>query len=196
MISANVVTLDLSRASALIDAHAKKLARPGDGFMIAARAVGNELKKHFREKNQDPNKEGYPKSGFWAQIRDSVQVVKLGEGAVVQVNDPRFNQKLHGGTITPKEAKALAVPLEAEFYGVRPSTFGDRFFFLPNHGGGKTVGILAEHLADTSIRAAYVLLSSADQEADPTALPDLGKLERVAVTALEGWIRRQLAAPA
>lgn len=193
MISGKVIALGLEQTKFKLRDLTQKLKKPGDGFLIAGRAVGNELKKHFREKNQKTNKQGFTKSGFWSQIRDSVQVIKLGDGAVVQINDPRFNQKVYGGTITPKTSKALAIPLENEFYGVRPSTFGDRFFFLPTHSGGKTVGILAEHLADNSVRAAYILMSSVDQDADPTALPPLDALERVAVTALEGWIKRQLA---
>lgn len=193
MISGKVITIGLEQTQHRLADLVKKINKPGDGFLIAGRAVGNELKKHFRAKNQKPNKQGFTKSGFWAQIRDSVQVIKLGEGAVVQVNDPRFNQKVYGGTITPKASKALAIPLENEFYGVRPSTFGDRFFFLPSHGGGKVVGILAETLADKSVRAAYILMSSVTQAADADALPPMDELERAAVKALDGWVKRQLA---
>jgi hypothetical protein len=191
MISGKVITIGLEQTKHRLQDLVKKINKPGDGFLVAGRAIGNELKKHFREKNQKPNKQGFTKSGFWAQMRDSVQVIKLGEGAVVQVNDPRFNQKVYGGTITPKTTKALAIPLANEFYGVRPSTFGDRFFFIPRKKG-KMVGLLAEHLSDKSIRVAYVLMSSVTQDADADALPPLDELERVAVKALEGWVSRQL----
>jgi hypothetical protein len=194
MVSAKVISLGAAQITAQIGALARKVQNPGEGFMIAGRAVQNDLKKHFRGKNQKPNKRGWKKSGFWSQIRDSTQLLRLGEGSVVQVNDPRFNQKLHGGTITPKRGKALAIPMEQEFYGVNPSTFQDRFFYVGRRkktARGEMVGLLAEQLSDKSIRVAYILMKSVDQDADEDALPPMRDLERVAVEALAKWVKRQ-----
>lgn len=192
MINGKVIAIGTNAIRQQIGDLTKKVQNPGDGFMIAGRAVQNELKKHFRGKNQKPNKRGWRKSGFWSQIRDSTQLIKSGQGAIVEINDPRFNQKLHGGTITPKRGKALAIPMEQEFYGVNPSTFQGRFDFIPRNKG-RLVGLLAETLADKSIRVAYILLKSVDQDAEEDALPPMAELEAVAVKTLAGWVKRQLA---
>ncbi len=108
-VSGKVITLGLEQASKKLRDISMRLARPERAFKVAANALANRLKKHFRERNQEPNAEGWKKSGFWAQIRDSVQVIETGAGAVVQINDPRFNLKFYGGTVTPKRGRVILV---------------------------------------------------------------------------------------
>lgn len=168
------------------------LKRPSAGVKAAGRAVQNVLTRHFREKNQIPNKRGWRKSGFWAQVRSSVQLDAQDMRCTVVINDPRFNQKLHGGVIKPKTGKALAIPLKPEFAGVNPSTFPRDRFFLVKSKRGKNLGILAEKNADGSLRLCYVLKRSVTQEPDATALPKLEVIEAAARKALEDAILREL----
>lgn len=157
---------------------------------IGANAVANRIKGHFRELNQRPSKNGGKKSNFWSQIRDSVQVLASGEGAVVQINDPRFNLKYFGGVVTPKTAKALAIPLAPEFEGVLPSTFPrNRFFYLKSEKGDN-LGILAEHLGGGQIRAAYLLRKRTTHAPQADALPPLDELRSIAVEAITRAIMR------
>lgn len=190
MIGGRVVTLGFEKLRDLREL-AGRIAKPERAFLVAGNAVANKLKTHFRQRNQEPNQEGWAKSGFWGQIRDSVQVLQS-PGVVVQI-DPRFNLKMFGGVVRPKRGKALAIPLHEEFKGVLPSTFSrDRFFFLPDQDGNN-VGILAEALGDNRIRAAYLLRSSTTHQPDPNALPPMAALEAEALRAMSGFIQRELA---
>lgn len=193
MISGKVITIGLTEAEKKMAAISKNFAEPKRAFKVAGNAVANRLKAHFRKRNQEPNKEGWAKSGFWAQIRDSVQMLDgSGDGVVIQINDPRFNLKYYGGTVTPKRGKALAIPLHEEYKGVLPSTFPrDKFFFLPSKDGAN-VGILAEALGDNRIRAAYLLRKSTTHQADAEALPPMAELQQEAVTAMERFFTREV----
>jgi hypothetical protein len=186
------ITSDLEQIAARLNAFGAELKRPVAGMKAATRAVGGVLKKHFRTKNQVLNKKGWKKQGFWKQLRDSVQETFTDTSGSVVVNDPRFLQKVYGGTITPKTGKALAIPLKAEFYGVNPATFAKDRFFLLKSKKGKNLGFLAEKQADGSLKLCYVLRRSVTQAADPTALPPLAELEAAAMKALSAQLEREL----
>lgn len=189
-IGGKVISLGLEQTAKKLRDISMRFAKPERAFKVAANAVANKLKKHFRDRNQEPNAEGWKKSGFWAQVRDSVQVVG---NDVIQINDPRFNLKYYGGVVTPKRGRALAIPLHEEYRGVLPSTFPrDKFFFLPNEEGDN-VGILAEALGDNRIRAAYLLRSKTTHQADPDALPPMNELQAEALRAVQRFFERELA---
>lgn len=193
MIGGRIITLGLEQAGHRLRDISMRIKDPKRALKVGANAVANKLKSHFRQRNQEPNKEGWSKSGFWAQIRDSVQQLDEGNGAVVQINDPRFNLKFFGGTVTAKRGKSLAIPLHEEYKGVLPSTFSrDKFFFLPTESG-ENVGILAEALGDNRIRAAYLLRKSTTHQPDPDALPPMAELQQIAVDAMRSFIARELA---
>lgn len=134
---------------------------------IAARYVGNGLRKHFRAKEQIPNRRGFaPRSNFWAGIRSAVQE----NGATVEINDKRFNIHLYGGTVVPKTARALAIPMRSEAYQHPTNFFTDLFVrvsrgkaYLARRDGKK-------------LTVYYLLLKSVYIRRDPTALPDMNLL--------------------
>ena len=194
MIGGRVIVIDGSKVADDLRQMGVQLDNLQPAFMLAARAVDNTLKKHFREKNQVPNKRGFPKSDFWAQIRSSVQTLAIPNGATVQVNDPRLNTHVFGATITPKSARALAIPVVAEAYGVRPATFDNLVAIRTGKGKGNTVGLLAKKdPTRTILQVMYVLVKRVVIPADPTALPAEEALQFAAVSAFESWLERKLA---
>lgn len=79
------------------------------------------IKKHLRSLQARGNEMGWPSIGFFAGGRNSVEKnVGLAQitdkGAVITIADPRFAHRITGGTVTPKRAKLLAIPLRAEAY--------------------------------------------------------------------------------
>lgn len=170
-VSGKVIVISAGSFKQELQAAAGRVRDQAATCKVGANAVGNVVRKHFGELNQRPDKEGWKKSNFRAQIRDSVQILTDGDAAVVQINDPRFNLKFHGGTVTPKRGRALAIPLHEEYKGVLPGTFPrSKFFFLPNENGDNA-GILAETLGDNRIRAAYLLRSKTTHSADCNRQP-------------------------
>lgn len=191
MIKGKVILIPSATFKAELQAAADRIRNQAEVCKVGANAVANKLKSHFRDLNQRPNEEGWKKSDFWAQIRDSVQVLTDGNAGVVQINDPRINLKIFGGTVTAKTAKALAIPLHEEYKGVLPSTFPrDKFFFLPDQSG-KNVGVLAEALGDHTIRAAYLLRKSTTHQPQADALPPMDELREIAVGAMKRYIERK-----
>lgn len=187
-----VTSSDFRALEALVSELAKGMERPAAGLRVTGRAVQNHLKKHFTKRNQVTNKRGWKRQHFWAQIRDSTQLETSAKSATVVVNDPRFLLKVFGGTVRPKVAKALAIPLKEEFYGVSPSTFGKDRFFLVKSKTGKNLGILAEKNPDGSLRLCYVLKKSTRHAPDPAALPSLDEVLAVAAQAMSDFQAREM----
>jgi hypothetical protein len=149
----------------------------------AGRELANQLKKHFRMKEQtNPNKLSPRREHFWLDIAQSVNnPEQTGYNTIsVRVSDPRIAQKVFGGVITAKKAAALTIPVAEKAYGRTAATFeaetGLKLFLLgpKDHSRG---GVLAAKVGD-QIEVEYVLTKSVDQKPDPTAIPDLGDLEK------------------
>lgn len=197
MIGARVVAIDGAQALQDLQRLGVELKQPQEGMMIAARAVDNSLKKHFRQKNQAPNDRGFTKQNFWGQIRESVVTLKDGnDSAIVQINDPRINPHIFGAVITPKRAKALAIPVVNEAYGLRPATFDNLVAIKTGKksAGGRAIGVLAKVNPGSKIlQVMYVLVKRTIIKADPTALPTDEELQAAAGKAFESWLNRKLA---
>jgi hypothetical protein len=164
---------------------------------VAGRELANRLKDHFRRKDvEEPNKLSPRRQHFWLAVSRSVQspVVDGARTVSVTVNDPRFAQKVFGGKITAKRAKALTVPVTEKAYGRTTATFeketGLKLFLLgrKDHGRG---GVLAAKIGD-QIEVEYVLTKSVTQQADPTALPPESDLEKAILDRVQGVVDRQL----
>lgn len=169
----NVKSDDFRAVEQLVNELFEGVAKPAGALKIAGRTVQNSLKKHFARRNQVTNKKGWKRQYFWQQIADSVQLATTDTSATVVVNDPRFLLKVFGGVVRPKRAKALAIPLKEEFYGVNPSTFPKDKFILVKSKQGQNLGLLAEKQPDGSLRLAYVLRKIATHKPDSNALPPL-----------------------
>lgn len=160
-----------------------RAARNRRGFMAALGKRGErELRAHFAKREREPNKSGWPKQHFWARrIRANTVLTEVSANlAVIDIAAPEFRMKLHGGTITPKEAKFLAIPARREAAGKSPRSFGN-LRFVPTRRGGLLVanagfqGPLQRGIKRIGSRqdgiVYYFLVKSVTQRADPHALP-------------------------
>lgn len=154
-----------------------------------------ELKEHFAIKNREPNKMNAPKSNFWNQVADATDIGEVTEsGATVAVAEQRFNIQLFGGTIFPKKAKSLTIPLVVEARGESVASYrlktGKRLFTIPgrnalfqkadegdatesrvNFTRGRDRSFGVKLGARQPLRAIFALAKSATIRKDPTALP-------------------------
>jgi hypothetical protein len=98
------------------------------GLKIAGRELAGALKKHFIAKNAtDANKLHGQRTNYWSKISRSVNnPVETGTRKVtVAINDSTFPQKVYGGDIIAKAARALTIPINPQAYGHRASDFGN-----------------------------------------------------------------------
>jgi hypothetical protein len=170
----------------------------------------DELRDHFAKKNAEPNKWNAPKTNFWNQVADATKVKEVTDaGATVQVAEQRFNIQLFGGTILPKVARSLTIPVIKDARGESVASYrektGRRLFRIRGRdmlfekaedgqasesrvsatrtrGRNRTLGM---RLAGRQgIRAVFALKKSVSIDKDPDALPSaedlLGALQEEA----------------
>lgn len=149
-------------------------------------------------------------SSFGADVARGWHFVESGKtGAVIANNATHYAFKVTGGTITPKRAKALTIPLIQEARGIYASVYqqntGRRLFSIKgknalferiagyitgSRGRKGTAGTTS--IGTTSIRAVYALVKSVTMGPWPNAVPPsdlIASQFKVAwLTALEGVI--------
>jgi hypothetical protein len=151
--------------------HLRKLLKEtesnGPLAKVLGRAGANTLRKHFRSRNRTPNKIGGTRTNFWSRVAESVQSPVSSPGRIViPVSHPAIAQKVFGGTITPKKAKNLAIPIAPEAHGKSPRVF-PLLQFAMTRAGVQLLGLPGEG----GIKWLYVLKTSITQDPDPKALP-------------------------
>lgn len=159
------------------------------------------IKNRFEDLNRRPNKRGWPKQNVWNKIRQSTSLASVTEReATIAISDPRFAVHLHGGTITPKRARALAIPLHAEAYAAGSPREGDarlpNLFVLRRRGGRGAFLAEAEPFGQKGrVRIWYVLKASVRIPRNPDALPSesdmTAALDREARAYLDEVITRE-----
>ena len=110
-------------------------------------------------------------------------------GAVIANNADHYAFKVRGGTITPKRAKALTIPLIREAAGLYASVYqqntGHRLFTIKGRNAlfertgqavtgsrGRRGQAGASTIRTNGIRAVYALVKSVTQRPWPNAVPD------------------------
>lgn len=195
------VNVSVTQSPQITRLHA--LTRNPRGFMgaVGGRAVA-ELRLHFKRRDDEPNRTGFPKSHFWSRrIRTNTALAEFNAtSATVAIAAPEFAQKLHGGTITPKEAKFLTIPARPEAAGKSPRSFAN-LRFIPTQRGGLLVAQGAfQGPAQRGINRIgprqdgavyYFLVKSATQRADPRALPGESMFTRALVQAGKDYVERE-----
>ena len=174
-----------------------------------ARGVANKLRDHFAElEAEHPNKMGWPRQHFWADVRRSVgNPVQEGDVATVTIAHFAFRQKLEGGTIRPKADKEyLTIPAHPDAYGKRAGEFTNlEFAYVENPANPGTVrpALVAMRAVSTAIefgrkkaRAVsqelgllplYWLVREVTQSPMPGALPSDADLQQALISGANEW---------
>lgn len=142
------VAIDLDAVAPLPNTRAlvRLLLRPRGLVSAATVGVGRVVRQHFVTRDAEPNKMGWPNSGFFA--REGARKTSVDREAItdtrgeVVVASPAMAFRIQGGTITPKRGRYLAIPATAEAYrGGSPSArdaskTAFRFARVQHPGGG------------------------------------------------------------
>ena len=184
-----------------------KAKNPKAVLLNSGRELGNQLRTWFRKKNDaEPNKLGGARLNFWDRIASSVNQPQMAwyNSVSVTISDPKFAQKLFGGTITAKKAAALTIPVTAEAYGMNPGTFeaekGIKLTLI-KVGGSKANALENAVLAMVDpndpkrLTVEYLLTPSVTQAADPSALPPKEQLEAAILVRAQKELDKELKTP-
>lgn len=150
---------------------------------IIGRSANNTIREHLFGLNQSrPNALGGRRTQYYAQAARSTQFQIEGDTVVVSTNQIGIAQRYYGGTIKPKTAKFLTIPVHPAAYGKRAREFDLELVF--GHGGQpialatKASGSVSTLDSRGRIRKGhgfgeiyFRLAKSITQQADPTVLP-------------------------
>ena len=159
-----------------------------------AKEVEVQMRRHFTRRDQEGNRQGFPRTHSWARevaAKTGVRAVTA-DSATIGVASPQFAFKLRGGTIRPKGGrKLLAIPTRAEAYGVLPRAGTiPGLFVVKLRTGGRMY--LATREGD-ALRVYWRLVPSVTIPADPRALPPTIDLQKAIETRAEQELVRVIA---
>lgn len=194
------MTLPVMQVEILKDTASPAIARllgnlknPRPVMEVMANAARRTVQDYFRAR--PPNKLGWPSSGFWRRMAGATSVAEVTErDATIAISDPAIAQRVHGGTITPKRGRYLAIPAGAAAYaagapreGGGPSNLAFVYSRHPQGGWRPALAVreavfkeVGKPRKDGTRRTKlvhqvatvwYWLVRSATQAADPEALP-------------------------
>lgn len=157
------------------------------------------IRKHFRQRNSQPNANGWPKRNFWnKEGRENTALTHYDQtSATVTIASPAIVHKLKGGTVRPKRGRALAIPACAEAYrAIQPSAMNkDMLEFVPIPKSGGLIGLLAERQHDTRRRRRggkvwFWLVAQATHRPDPNTLPPDREMDNLVQNETAAYLQK------
>ena len=164
-------------------------------MQVLGKGLEGDLQRHFRGRNTEPNKRGWPKQQFWARIRRATAHTSAdADGATVTVADPAFAAKVHGArNVRPGPGKRfLTIPLRPEAYGVRASSGLIPGLFFLRSRRGRAFLASSEAIGDGKLRLYYRLVPSVNLPADDRALPPRREIQQALIRRTRSHVRRHL----
>lgn len=167
-------------------------AASGRAAVVAAKFYHNDFQDRGKWENKSLGTHGAGRksTGFGAQIANGWNFQRASKfRATIANSAPLYAHKVNGGTITPKRAKALTIPMIPEAHGRSAADYqifsGNRLFTIKGKRalfervggevtasrgrGRRTAG--ATKVKTSAIRPVYALLKSVNQRPWPGALP-------------------------
>lgn len=174
-------------------------------FPIIGRSATNTVREHLFGLNATrPNQLGGARTNFYAGAARSTQFQIVGDAVIVSINHVGIAQRYFGGTIRPKVAKFLTIPVHPRAYGKRAREFDLELVFgrkgepialatkaslvtiIRQRGKGEATRKLGGRRGEIMFR----LVKQVTQQADPTVLPHDGLLETRIQRDVESYINR------
>lgn len=164
---------------------------------LLGRVLEQQLVDHFDSRQNEPNWLNAPKTGFWSQVAESTQYQGDADktGATVSIADERFPLHLFGGTVRPKNAEALTIPIDAKAHGKRASVLeaelGIELFSITSTKGQ---GLLVSADGSGNLSLWYLLAKSATIKKDPKALPPETEIKEALQEMTATYFERRISA--
>lgn len=182
---------DFTRMDALVNTVLQYVESPVALNKVLGNRLEEELQEYFFTRNSEPNKRGWRKTGWWSGVAKDTALTKVDErGATVTIaHSEGFATRLQGGSIRPKEARALTIPAVEEAYGRSVAEYEaatGRKLFRP--AGARYLA----YSKNESLTVVYFLARQVSITADPNALPPIDDLVNSLTQESEDYFKREL----
>jgi len=147
------------------------------------------------ERHATANKLGASPSGHLGQAVRAVEGAEItaqNDGASFVINHAGLGRAFHDVTITPKNAKALTIPVAAIAYNRRAGQFNNLFVWKNKTTGNAFLAMRDPSGAkDAKPLLVYLLVRSVTQKQDRSLLPSNDEWESAAARGALDWIRME-----
>jgi hypothetical protein len=163
---------------------ARLVANPVPAVDYVGGLAAKDLRAYFRAHEKTKSKadtffgSDRGKAHWWGKLAGKVSVGEVSaSGATLTIGEPQMALQLYGGTVRPKTAKMLAIPLRPEVRGksVVETKASLGLFLWKNKRTGKS--FFAGKDASAKMILYYVRKPTVTVPADPKALPDMQALQ-------------------
>ena len=184
MISIHISTSDL--ASPAIRRLQQGL-QPARLTPIVGRAGRNAVREHLFARDATPNRLGGRRTHYYGQAARSTNFTVEGDTVVIAVTQIGIRQRFYGGTIKPKTAKFLTIPVNPAAHGKTAREFGDLELIFG--AGGQPIALARKAKGKRRFgEIMFLLLKSVTQSADPSTLPSMPALAAAIRPELDKYI--------
>ncbi len=184
MISIRISTSDLA-APAL--RRLQQGLQPARLAPIVGRAGRNAVREHLFGRDATPNRLGGRRTHYYGQAARSTAFTVEGGTVTIAVTQIGIRQRFYGGTIKPKTAKYLTIPVNPAAHGKTAREFGDLVFVFG--AGGRPIALARKARGKRRFgEIMYLLLKSVTQQPDPSTLPSMPALASAIRPELDKYI--------
>ncbi|MFA6289940.1 MAG: hypothetical protein WC661_21360 [Opitutaceae bacterium] len=175
---------------------------------VIGQAASNVVRAHLFGLNESrANHLGGRRTNYFLGAGRGTSWSVTGDTVTVSIRQIGIRQKFYGGTIKPKNAQFLTIPVAPEAYGKRAREFGDLVLVFGDNGQpialatkgtravqitqSKSGKIIKRQIGRTGV-IMFRLVRSVTQLPDPTILPDEAEIFTAVKTAVDETVDRQL----
>ena len=156
---------------------------------IIGRSARNATREHLFAKDATGNRLGGRRTHYYGTAARGTNFTTEGDTVVVSIPQIGIRQRYYGGTIKPKTAKYLTIPVHPTAHGKRAREFSDLEVVFGQ--GGRPIALARRASGKRTLGEIYYrLVRSVTQAADPAVLPTTEALGAAIRPDLEQHIGR------
>lgn len=190
------LSIRISGEGADIPARVLRAIAPARINPVIGRAASNTTVAHLRRLNQErPNALGGRRTNYYAGAARGTSFAVVDDSTVVvSIAQRGIRQRVFGGTIKPRQAKFLTIPVHPLAHGKRAREFGDLEIVFG--AGGRPVALARKASGTRRFgEILFALRRSVTQRPDPSVLPANATLRADIVRAVESAVARAARRP-
>ncbi len=159
--------------------------------------IGQSLAEHWRKylrtkDAREPNRLGGKRTHYYRKAADTISYSNRGNTIQLTATHPGLALRYYGGTIRPKRAKLLTIPIHPKAHGERAEKF-DLTLIKSGKGRGATLLLAKTGSPEkpTPPQIYYILSPKATHHPDPTIAPDSTDLHKTVKDTLQTYLNQK-----